>query len=60
MVAVDGNQEAPARSRRARLMFVTLWAARLERTLLPVFDALDEWLASWRAEPVNKNETRGS
>jgi hypothetical protein len=31
----------------ARLMFVTLSAARLERTLLPVCDALPEWLASW-------------
>ena len=34
-------------SHRARLMFVTLTAARLERSLSPVLEAVHAWLDSW-------------
>jgi len=34
-------------SHRARLMFVTLTAARLERSLSPVLEAVHVWLDSW-------------
>ena len=34
-------------SHRARLMFVTLTAARLERSLAPVLEAVHAWLDSW-------------
>src|SRR5262250_2850342 len=35
-------------SHRARLMFVTLTAARLERALSPVLEAVHAWLDSWK------------
>ena len=34
-------------SHRARLMFVTLTAARLERSLSPVLESVHAWLDSW-------------
>ena len=34
-------------SHRARLMFVTLTAARVERSLSPVLEAVHAWLDSW-------------
>ena len=34
-------------SHRARLMFVTLTAARLERSLSPALEAVHAWLDSW-------------
>src|SRR5215467_571083 len=43
----SGDRVVSSNSHRARLMFVTLTAARLERSLSPALEAVHAWLDSW-------------